>query len=305
MSPRYERLSDEAWLREKYVGEGLSQSDIAEMVGCTQTAVSNRIRQFDIDTRDHKYPELNNPQWLSEQHHSENRGLADIANEVGCTRSAVGYAMRRNDIEVRRNTLVHEVDGRLTDRQREIIEGELLGDGCIPKPRANAGAKFTYGTSRKRYRDWLRDLLENIGFETRSYEYTQDDDRDGWSKTETYRLETLVHFELSDFRKRWYPEGEKIIPPDFELSPLSLRHLHIGDGCFDEGNYSIYLYTDGFETDSLARLQSELREKAGVKSSITHRGSLHIQKAQSRQRYFDYIAPLPPELESVYGYKWP
>lgn len=301
---QYQELNDEEWLRAEYIEKGRSQSDIAEEVGCSQGAVSHAANRMGLEKGQEQYPELNDPKWLREKHHNENLSLSEIADMLGCTRSAVGYGMRRNDIEVRQNSVVNELDTPLSDRDTQIIEGELLGDGCIPKPHGKAGAMFTYGTSRECYRDWLCDWFADCGYEVRSYQYVQGADRDGWSETTTYRFETHTYFSLMDLRKRWYPDGEKIVPKGFELSPLSLRHWFIGDGSYPDGSDQLILYTDGFDDRSVEYLQSELGA-VGIDSIINHRNSILVNKQDSRERFFEYMEPLPQELGHVYGYKWP
>lgn len=300
---KYEELENPDWIREKHHGEGLTFGEIADILGCSQSNVAKRAKEYGIEPQREKYPELADTDWLKEKHHEQNTPLEEIADIVGCTRSAVGYAMRRNDIEVRQCSLVNEVNGELSEEAHQVIEGELLGDGCIPEPRGNAGAQFTYGTAKEAYRDWLASWFDQQGLETRSHEYEQDDDREGWSSTMSYRFGTLVYHELLEYRNRWYPNGEKIVPPDFELTPLKLRHMHIGDGSYKPGEHLI-LYTDGFDDESVERLQSELGNEANVNTRISHRNSLIIGREMDRRQYFEYIEPLPEELNDVYGYKF-
>jgi hypothetical protein len=55
------------------------------------------------------------------------------------------------------------------------------------------------------------------------------------------------------YRQRWYPQGIKIIPKDFKITPLSLYHWYIGDGSFfqDHRERKIILYTNGFTKEDV------------------------------------------------------
>jgi 5-methylcytosine-specific restriction endonuclease McrA/predicted transcriptional regulator len=63
----YSNLADTAWLREQYVGEQRSLSDIAADVGCSHVTVGNALRRHDIETRDKRPPEPqfgpDHPRW--------------------------------------------------------------------------------------------------------------------------------------------------------------------------------------------------------------------------------------------------
>jgi len=301
---KYPKLEDKEWLQTEYIEKDRSQSDIANEIGCSQGAISNACRKFDLSKSQYKDQRLNDPEWLRHKHHNDNAGLEEIADIIGCTRSAVGYACRRNDIEIRQNTMVNELETPLSDEAKQIIEGELLGDGCIPKPRGKAGATFTYGTANKQYRDWLAAWFKEQGYTLNVYEYTQDADRDGWGENMSYRFDTHTFFSLMNIRKEWYPNGKKIVPDSFSLTPLSLRHWFIGDGSHPKDSDQIILYSDGFDNLSIANLIGELKEMS-IWATTNHRNSILISRHDSKERFFEYMAPLPDELESAYGYKWP
>lgn len=44
------RVEDSEWLRQKYHKEGLTQREIADIVGCAHKTISNRMREFGIST---------------------------------------------------------------------------------------------------------------------------------------------------------------------------------------------------------------------------------------------------------------
>jgi len=300
---QYPKLHDREWLKTEYIEKDRSQKDISKELGCGQTTVSQAARRLDLSKPKYSDERLDDPDWLREKHHGENLGLSKMGEIIGVTRSTVGYACRRNDIEIRQNTMVNELDEPLSVDATHVIEGELLGDGCIPKPHGKAGAMFSYGTANKQYRDWLADWFRKQGYTVRENQYLQDADREGWGENMTYRFDTHTYFSLMDYRKKWYPSGRKIVPDDFELSPLALRHWFIGDGSYPDKDSQLILYTDGFDNMSIEKLLEQLKE-AGIWATSNGRNSILVNREDARERFFEYMAPLPDELESAYGYKW-
>lgn len=259
MPPRLEdpRLNSPAWLREKYHDEGLSQREIADIVGCSKRPVNNRMEEYGIEKRP--------------AHH-----------------------------------LPNTLDEPFSDEFVAILDGELLGDGCLyPRYENSQGAVYQHGTAKSAYLDWLTNLFESEGFSTQRGEHMKREDREGWNDTMNYKMWTLNYTSLLDEYQRWYPNGEKRVPDDIEISPLTLRHWYIGDGSYsvrDCGFEEIKLCTYGFTDSGRTRLVREL-ESAGIQTNVQGSGVLYVT-ADSRERFFEYMAPPPGELEDVYGYKW-
>jgi hypothetical protein len=63
---------------------------------------------------------------------------------------------------------------------------------------------------------------------------------------------------------RWY-NRRKGVPWNFSLTPTSLLHWFIGDGCF---GFEITLSTDSFHLTDVMHLALELRHKVGVKARL-------------------------------------
>lgn len=100
-----DRLRDEEWLQEKYHGEDLSQSEIAEILGCHQHSVGRKIREFGIETKtlgEHQTPtELKDADELERLYWEEELSTYDIADRFDTTYAAVRYNLIKNGIELR------------------------------------------------------------------------------------------------------------------------------------------------------------------------------------------------------------
>lgn len=183
----------------------------------------------------------------------------------------------------------------------QILDGEMLGDGyirCYRDRDPRCGGTFRYTTSNQEYRDWLADLFETNGFEVNRGQ--NNDDR--YTEGVRYRFQTLTYDWLGDQWDRWYSNGSKIVPEDFRLTPLSLRHWFIGDGSLSADDY-IYIYSMGFEPDEVKRLRDMLLEVDIDATYQDSRNSVYIMRS-GHPRLYEYMTDLPPALDDVYGYKW-
>jgi len=102
-----EEISDDAyrnkeWLREKYVTEGLTQADIAEVCDSTQSTISYWIRKHDIEhshsSYEHKRPSKS---WLQQEYHDKERTQYEIADELGVSQGVVWRWFEQLGIESR------------------------------------------------------------------------------------------------------------------------------------------------------------------------------------------------------------
>ena len=300
---KYPLLQDREWLHNKYVVEERSGGEIADIVGCTNGNVYRALNDFEIDRREntprYQYRELHNGEWLHEQYVEKQKTAPEIAKDVGCNVQHVYSVLNKYDIETRPGGgIPNQLEDGLSQYAKELIEGELLGDGCLQ--RRNEGsesASYTHGTSRREYRDWLATELEKIGF----YVNTREFDNNGHM---AYCLNTRNYLCLGELYDRWYPKGKKIVPKGYLLSPIALRQWFIGDGAVPtHDNWArIRLHTEGFDPESLQRLQKSL-SWVGVKTTARDSGFLYIPSRYTG-RFYDYMAELPNELDGVYGYKW-
>lgn len=287
-------------------GEPDGSTDTSDKEFSCPTCGEQLERRCDIGTHHYRvhgerrasYPRLNDKEWLERKYWDEYLNGGEIADIIGCGAKTVTKWINRHGIETRgRGNQGNKLPGGLSDKTRQIIVGELLGDGSIRRCDAHT-SPFRLGTSREKYRDWLAELLKQEGFEMRNpdVEHTLD----GYGSYASYRIETKQYRSLQTLGKRWYPNGDKRVPSDFSLTPLKLRHWFIGDGSNGD---NLFLHTEGF-TDSCREKLIQQLSMVGIRATAQSEGCLLIWR-ESKERFFDYMAPLPEELTSVYGYKWP
>lgn len=182
----------------------------------------------------------------------------------------------------------------LTERERQILDGELLGDGCSRLDRGYRNASLLWHQKSLQHTELL--AAEFARFVT---SFTRRKDaKYGWY------LRTRVHPTLTVNHHRWY-RPKKIVPLDIRLTPLVCLHWFIGDG-MRRPNGGLEICTHSFTFDEVDRLGGILagfgigarlrtdRSLGGVKPVLTMGRS-------EAEAFLEYIGPCP---FTDYAHKW-
>jgi len=144
--------------------------------------------------------------------------------------------------------------GSLTQLQKSIIVGSILGDGYlrIVPGRRDAFLEVNHAYSAKEYVDWKFNALKNIcASEPKQYK--------GNGNRIAYRFWTRQHPELTELYRKFYQGRKKVIPDD-----LRLDHIILGVWFMDDGSrcreYDVYLNTQQFSTKDQKTLISKLKQ---------------------------------------------
>lgn len=151
--------------------------------------------------------------------------------------------------------------GSLTQLEKSIIIGSLLGDGYlrIVPGRFNALLEINHTIEQKDYVDWKYEMLKSI---CKSGPVS----RNGNGKRVAYRFSTRQHEELTEFHKLFYVNGKKLIPENIKLDPLILAIWYMDDGskCRES---DVYLNTQQFDSKDQERCV-KLLSALGIESSV-------------------------------------
>ncbi|MDQ2072341.1 endonuclease I [Haloarcula sp. H-GB4] len=239
--------------------------------------------------------------------------LQSIATDYGTVPEQIRYRLRESGIELR-STDGKAVDVGFSPHQISVIQGELLGDGCLFQ-RESGGCFFRLSNSVKehtlRVEEKLPDGLfpenaprSNTRADTFGPEYTM------WILRS--RLQPLFEEMYSDWYKKYDGKRRKVVPEDFQLDRTALLHWFWGDGCCsirDSGAPRIIFSTHGFPESSVQTLQAEL-ERFGYdnhtsKQEHVENGSgLGIQLSDISARNF-LEDTRPRNSVMAYNYKFP
>jgi hypothetical protein len=151
--------------------------------------------------------------------------------------------------------------GSLTQTQKSIIIGSILGDGYLRviKGRKNAFLEINHSLKQKEYVDWKYDQLKSIVKSSPKLRKSNEG-------RVAYRFYTKQHSELTELFKNFYQNGKKMIPDNLQLDPIILAIWFMDDGSKCRSS-DIYLNTQQFDNESQRKIISSLK-KIGLMSSL-------------------------------------
>lgn len=151
--------------------------------------------------------------------------------------------------------------GSLTQTQKSIIVGSILGDGYLRviKGRRNAFLEINHSIKQKKYVDWKYDQLKSIV-------KSPPKSRKGNGGRVAYRFYTEQHPELTELFKNFYQNGKKIIPGNLRLNSMILAIWFMDDGSKCRSS-DIYLNTQQFDNGSQRKMISSLK-KIGLSAGL-------------------------------------
>lgn len=144
--------------------------------------------------------------------------------------------------------------GSLTQLQKSVIIGSILGDGYIRiiPGRQDAFLEINQSIKAKDYVNWKFSVLKNI---CRSRPYVRKINE----KRTVYRFFTKQHPEITSLLKKFYRDRKKIIPPDLKLNPIILAVWFMDDGSKTR-KCDVYLNSQQFNLSDQKRLIYLLRQ---------------------------------------------
>lgn len=139
----------------------------------------------------------------------------------------------------------------LSQRQKELIIGSLLGDGYLEKRGESVRFVFCQSERRRFYVEWKYRLLKNLASEPiKRYEYVEK--RTG-RKYSFYIFKTLTHPWFKKLYGKFYQNERKVVPEDIKhmFTPFVVAVWYMDDGSLSKGapvfNTHIYSVGDQFK----------------------------------------------------------
>ena len=156
----------------------------------------------------------------------------------------------------------------VTERQKQILTGLLLGDGHLERQRGalSARLKVEHSIKQSAYVGWKYQ-------EWRHWVLTPPKERLRRNRLGTTSMNigftTVAHPDLEYFRLRFYTDRRKVIPTDLMLSPLSMAVWFMDDGSRKSSQCrGLYLNTQSFSAAEVDLLRSVMRRDVGVETSV-------------------------------------
>jgi hypothetical protein len=177
----------------------------------------------------------------------------------------------------------------------DIINGELLGDCSLSRLCNDKGNTcFSHSTSNIDYGKYLYNKLKTNDIPLLKEEFLPARN----NGRPQFRTRTTTNKYWTELRRRWYPNGKKIVPIDLCLTKEVCLHWYLGDGYFEQGTSKIS--TCGFSYEENKYL-SEMLTAMGFKATVNRRsGGYYIIRFSkySFQSFLNWIGSCP-----VIGYE--
>jgi hypothetical protein len=180
--------------------------------------------------------------------------------------------------------------GSLTQLQKSLIIGSILGDGYIRifPGRKDALLEINHSFSAKDYVDWKYEVLKNVSTSPPKM-------RKGNGRRFAYRFYTKQLPEITDLLGIFYRDRKKVVPDDlvFDRTILAVWYMDDGSRC---GTNNFYLNTQQFSLADQEKLRAKL-ENLGLQTTLNKDKSywrLRIRKssvAALKQLIGDLLLP--------------
>lgn len=265
---------------------------------------------------------LDHPEQFKVDYCSNNMTYAELSVKYNTNPDII--AKWKNELNLsKKGTTINQI---ISDRQLEIINGSLLGDGTLTKViNNNRNSKFMegHGLSQKEYLQWkLNELAPISSFlkDVQSYAPVNVNgkfiDADKNRIITTCVMSTYVNKFLTQLEKKWYLRDSennytynslgrriKIVPSDLKLSPLSMAVWYMDDGTLCVTNRQAWLYTMGF-THNECWFLIELMKKT---FNINYLNVVKIKNMYSilikSRSFVDFIQIIKPNITDCMKYK--
>lgn len=93
------KYKDEDWLREKYLDDGLTQTEIAEFCDASQSTIGRQLRDIGIGPDDKHDRRYRDEEWLREQYVEKGLSMDEIASKCNSNATSVSRYKQRYGIE--------------------------------------------------------------------------------------------------------------------------------------------------------------------------------------------------------------
>jgi hypothetical protein len=192
-------------------------------------------------------------------------------------------ADRKNSIC--KNCRSNRIPQKLTQEQKQFLDGLMLGDGCIQY--GSKGALYPrLAVSRqiidREYLFWQYNVFnEFYGTEPKFYKRYHNRVKKFYYGYSTITKSGKLFL---DFHSKWYKNGKKVIPRDVELTPLTMLIWFLDDGCVVKSSKSgltLKISTDGFSKKDVKFLADKLSSLLTTKINVYRNGSGFILKAST------------------------
>lgn len=185
----------------------------------------------------------------------------------------------------------------LNEHALEIINGELLGDGCLSLSGSyKSNACFQHSTANINYGEYLYDKLNKESVPLLNKEFLSA--RNGKPQ---FRTRSTTNQFWTELHNKWYNMGIKAVPDDIKLTKETCLHWYLGDGYFEHKTSKFS--TCGFNKDE-CKMLSKMLTDIGFVANINKRSGGYYVIRFSKYSYQDFLEWIGPCPVKGYEHRW-
>ena len=266
--------------------------------------VSKHLIQFFSNFLQHK---INLTEEQFHQEYESGKSLDDIASRHSITRGDITFLRQLYGIRTKGAKFIHRKNTEvpLTQRQKEILYGSMMGDACKMSP---STVKFKQGEDQKDYLTWKYKEFASVASQD-SYKPSTSVDVRSEKENISWLFYTHANTDVEKCISLFYKDGNKQINNEIlnNLTPLSLAVWYMDDGRTDFSQSAKLLgqnptpefafCTDRFSPQSCEMIIKWLKEKYDIDSHIRTRdlidadGIRIIIDSTSAEKFVKLISP--------------
>lgn len=239
-----------------------------------------------------------------EEEYLSGKSLDDIADQYGISKDYIGLLRMLYGIDRKGPKFIQrkKTEKAITQRQKEIIYGSLMGDAKRVSP---SSVGFGHCLAQEDYIKWKYDEMKGLRSDP-SYKKTKSYDNRSGEYHEAIRFYTKANSDVEEIVSKFYTKDKQITPSILEnITELGLAVWFMDDGNTDwrykrrkkfphrENNPEIKICTDSFNLDSIMTIEYWFKYKWGINCHRRQRGNgwRIIIDSDSRNNFFNLIKP--------------
>ena len=184
----------------------------------------------------------------------------------------------------------------LTDFQKAVLIGSILGDGQLEVNWSGSQYQFNYKLKiaqclkQKEYTMWKYGVFKEWVLTPPKFDPCNN----------SYRFRTISHREITELRDKFYQDGKKIVPRNIKdyLNPITMAIWFMDDGNVVRNKITkevkgYHINSQSFSLEENELLQKVIWQSFGIKCSIEKNKKyyrLAIWQKTSREKFGDLVS---------------
>lgn len=273
----------------KLYKKGKMDTEIAKILNIKSSTVANYRKTHNLPTKFtyKKISKIDNIKFEK----LFNQGLSDYKIAKILKMSPDGVYSHRMRHGYLRNSLSTNKYIELTDFQKQVLLGTMLGDSSFKKGKGllNPVITCSHCIAQKEYCEYKTTIFKSLNAYCK-YRIRKTPDKRNGNIYENYTMYIPANPAIKDWDTAFYKNTKKVIP--FELfeyfTEISLAFMFMDDGTKSSNSYSIA--TNCFTIEELTKFRIFLLEKFNLETSLFKNNILYI-RAKSRDLFTSLIQP--------------